>query len=608
MANYRYSRDHVGEKHYADFFRDRDAVGWTEAMSRLLARADIIKPQKIPTFLRDQRRNDFIFMLPLTPETVALDYGSGWGNTSFTLSHYCRQVVAMEADAGRLRFAAAHLRHAGADNVLPIQSGNALSLPFPDETFDIVVMNGVLEWTPRSIDGRPDEVHHRVLAEVRRVLKPGGALAVAIENRYSYKWLTGIRDNHAGGLRWAAVLPRGLASLYSRVLLGHPYRTWFYSYPTLRKLFAGCGFADCALYSYHPNHVTYRNLFRIDEDANARRVLREILRLPQLSWRDRLAYRAAAAGIPYRWIAHDYMAISRKPSDQALPASPLTKLVSDHCGKRGSIRYDLRSASRSVLLEASRDGEPIAIAKYPRENRWCENIRNECNMLSHYASLGMSPEIRVPHLICAGEIFDRPVAVMAYVRGNAVLTSAHQQAVRPRIRDWLISLSRAPKVAAADAPPWLRWWAGAERVLGGGLPPPAVDTRLESFRGVMVHGDLSQSNIFDSPDGLAVIDWEFADADGLPLIDLIDFLLYCLYRSTGSYSEAWTAVFAEDGNNENRREIEASCDALAIPHDLIPALADQFLVKKIGLLATLDQPISQRKIDQLVTIYKSRHP
>ena len=51
----------------ADFFRDRDDLGWEEAMDRLVARPDIIKPQKIPVFLSDKRRNDFVFLLATFP-------------------------------------------------------------------------------------------------------------------------------------------------------------------------------------------------------------------------------------------------------------------------------------------------------------------------------------------------------------------------------------------------------------------------------------------------------------------------------------------------------------------------------------------------------------
>jgi ubiquinone/menaquinone biosynthesis C-methylase UbiE len=312
MAEYRYSKDHIGEQHYADFFRDLDDHGWDEAMQRLTSRKDIIKPHKIPLYLSDQRRNDFIFLLPISPETVALDYGSGWGNTSYTLSRYCKKVVAMEADPGRLKFATAHFRHRGADNITPIQAGNGTSLPFEAETFDLVIMNGVLEWTPRSINGNPEDVHRRVLAEVNRVLKPGGTLQISIENRFGYDFLLGKRDHHCGGLRWVPFLPRPLANLYSWMWLRQPYRTWFYSYGALRRFVSTAGFSSTKVYSYFKNHVRYSHMFLLDDEENVARKFKEIESSQRLTWKDRLAYRLGVRLGMFRWIAQDFMVISQK--------------------------------------------------------------------------------------------------------------------------------------------------------------------------------------------------------------------------------------------------------------------------------------------------------
>lgn len=309
---YRYSKDHIGTQHYDEFFRNLDAHGWKTAMDRLMTLQDIIKPQKISMFLSDQRRNDFIFLLPLGEESVVLDYGSGWGNTTFTLAPYCKQVVAMEADHGRLRFSAAHFAHRGVYNVTPVRSGNALSLPFRDNSFDAVIMNGVLEWTPRSINGPPEEVHKQVLTEVRRVLKSNGTLQISIENRFGYAYLLGKRDHHCGGLRWAPFLPRPLANLYSWLWLRQPYRTWFYSYGRLREVISGAGFGDTQIYSYFHNHVRYSHMYLLDDEANVSRKAHEILANQRVTWKDRLAYRLGCRLRQFRWIAQDFMVVTKK--------------------------------------------------------------------------------------------------------------------------------------------------------------------------------------------------------------------------------------------------------------------------------------------------------
>lgn len=55
--------------------------------------------------------------------------------------------------------------------------GDIEHLEFSDETFDVVVVMGLFDYLPS------DDV---ALAEIRRVLKPGGVALVSLQNRYSY--------------------------------------------------------------------------------------------------------------------------------------------------------------------------------------------------------------------------------------------------------------------------------------------------------------------------------------------------------------------------------------------------------------------------------------
>src|SRR4030065_2206102 len=73
-----------------------------------------------------------------------------------------------------------------------------LRLPFPDNSFDLVVANGVLEWLGLSDYSRnPRQVQQEFLKEARRVLKPGGCLYVGTENRFGISFFAGARD-HSG--------------------------------------------------------------------------------------------------------------------------------------------------------------------------------------------------------------------------------------------------------------------------------------------------------------------------------------------------------------------------------------------------------------------------
>jgi ubiquinone/menaquinone biosynthesis C-methylase UbiE len=93
-----------------------------------------------------------------------LEIGAG---TGLNLPHYehAAKVVAVERDPSMAR----RLRKRAAESSIPVEvvSGSAESLPFPDESFDTAVITFVL----CSV---ADPGH--ALAEVRRVLRPGGRL------------------------------------------------------------------------------------------------------------------------------------------------------------------------------------------------------------------------------------------------------------------------------------------------------------------------------------------------------------------------------------------------------------------------------------------------
>ena len=97
--------------------------------------------------------------------TRLLDVASGPG--FIAAAALARGAVATALDFSPAMIAEAARRHPG----LVVQEGDASALPFPDASFDAVVMNfGMLHLA------RPDEA----IAEARRVLRPGGRYAFTV--------------------------------------------------------------------------------------------------------------------------------------------------------------------------------------------------------------------------------------------------------------------------------------------------------------------------------------------------------------------------------------------------------------------------------------------
>ena len=128
--------------------------------------------------------------LPLAAGARVLDAGCGTGLLTLALLRVLgkpSQITAVDLSRRSLltaRRAASKRRHTHRVTFL---QANALSLPFPDDSFDFVVTSGVLEYLPLG-EG---------LAELRRVLAPGGylfflpvhpgALSRVLEIMFSFK-------------------------------------------------------------------------------------------------------------------------------------------------------------------------------------------------------------------------------------------------------------------------------------------------------------------------------------------------------------------------------------------------------------------------------------
>ncbi|MBA7677028.1 tRNA 5-carboxymethoxyuridine methyltransferase [subsurface metagenome] len=185
--------------------------------------------------------------------STALDLGSGWGNLSIAIAESVGQVVAADLSALRVRFLARRCSEERVSNVACICLGDGDKLPFRSNSFDMVVLNGVLEWVPESIPGNPREVQKMYLAEVLRILKPGGQLFVGIENRFGYGYLMGRREDHTY-LRFGAVLPRTLANIYSLWKRRKPYRTYTYSKNGYKRLLKEAGYQNINIYGAWPDY------------------------------------------------------------------------------------------------------------------------------------------------------------------------------------------------------------------------------------------------------------------------------------------------------------------------------------------------------------------
>jgi SAM-dependent methyltransferase/4-amino-4-deoxy-L-arabinose transferase-like glycosyltransferase len=104
-----------------------------------------------------------------------LDLGAGFGALALYYAHLGAEVVAVDPNDQRMQVAVTIAQLRG----LPVSAAaaHAQTLPFPDESFDVVLANNSLCYIV-------DKDQHRLaLSEIKRVLRPGGWVVIRNPNR-----------------------------------------------------------------------------------------------------------------------------------------------------------------------------------------------------------------------------------------------------------------------------------------------------------------------------------------------------------------------------------------------------------------------------------------
>ncbi|HVS79880.1 MAG TPA: class I SAM-dependent methyltransferase, partial [Candidatus Paceibacterota bacterium] len=198
-------------------------------------------------------RSDFLYGLDIGPGKRVLDIGCGLGVHSFNAARTGAEVYGCDLSSKRAEFCMLRAKSDGVENAHFFHS-DILNLPFAAESFDAVVLNGVVEWLGemnRNKDPRQDQIEG--LKSVLRILKPGGTLYIGIENRIAATYLFHATDHNR--LKYTTFMPRFLADFVTRRKKGKSYRTYTYAKGGYEKLLRDSGFSNPAcFYIAHPGY------------------------------------------------------------------------------------------------------------------------------------------------------------------------------------------------------------------------------------------------------------------------------------------------------------------------------------------------------------------
>jgi SAM-dependent methyltransferase len=236
-------------------------IGWRAALNSLkTTHAFFVKR------MEDLALGNWHVLIGLPRESPAIDLGCGFGSLALGLGQYYRFVVGVDAVPNRLEFASLRARQDSRPaNTFVRASG--LELPFRASSFELVTLNGVLEWAGLYAKGDPRSLQIKMLGEVRRTLTSTGTIAVAIENRFAMETLVGMPDTHTG-LRFAPALPRALANRLALAIRQQPFRTYLYDRRGYVKLAREAGFSQARVLDLVSSYNDYDYVIDTEDVAS----------------------------------------------------------------------------------------------------------------------------------------------------------------------------------------------------------------------------------------------------------------------------------------------------------------------------------------------------
>jgi ubiquinone/menaquinone biosynthesis C-methylase UbiE len=295
-----------------------------------LGAAEKIVPRFIGHF-KPFYRADSQFLWPSTEDSRILDAGSMWGGITIPAAQYHREVYAVDKTKETLEFLNIRAKQMGLTNICTVASG-LKHLPFSDNFFDLVILNGVLEWVAfdeelileehwttsgsglktdkkKKYSTDPRTMQVNVLKELQRVIKPGGALYLAIENSIGYIYLLGTPDDHMN-IPFISFMPRFIANAVTNLMVGSDYRTYVYSIPGCKSLFAESNFANSTFYGAFQHYINPSHIIPLDLIKDYKK---------ELEHGKRRLHKLFLRAIPkhlLKWISPSLVAIAYKGSTQ----------------------------------------------------------------------------------------------------------------------------------------------------------------------------------------------------------------------------------------------------------------------------------------------------
>ena len=514
-------------------------------------------------------RADAQYLWPITNDSHILDAGSMWGGVTIPVAQHCGDIYALDKTIETLSFLKTRAQQMGFKNVHVVASP-LQNLPFPNDFFDLVILNGVLEWVAfdqpvilekhwgkkrtdtKSYSKNPRQMQIDVLRELNRIIKPSGHIFVAIENSIGYQYLAGFPDDHVN-LKYVSFLPRFLANIITKWKLNCEYRTYTYSLSGCRSLLKDSRYNDIKFYGAFPHYIAPSYILPIDMVKNWTKKV-----LPLDSPLAPTYAKIVAKLFPKSLLKHvspSFMILGKKGESHKLEEPRIIQLLN----KVGILEISDNSDINLVKTDSRRGNyytvnylvynknKPVHFCKICRNEKYAEILKYEADNLTAINKLLSETDIStaVPTLLYSGTVDGITLTVMDFISGESSKFKKHSQISKKSLYeldksirlgiDFLAKFQKHTKIKDVDASIFLSELIGeqkeelqnAEKLRGDvSLMIDKLHAEVQNLDGLSipicsVHGDYDYYyNILTNDVRVNVVDFEHFEIEGLPFLDL----------------------------------------------------------------------------------------
>lgn len=219
---------------------------WRKVVDEIVS----IKNPWLHFIMTEETRADWQFLFSLDKNSIILEVGAGHGTSTIAMAKRAN-VIAIDGTYHRLAFLKIRCEQEGVKDI-SLAGVNILNTPFCNNLFDLVTLNGVLEWVGTSVnEGNPEKLQTQALQECYRILKPEGKIYIGIENSHAFRYLLGVPDDHVG-IPHISYLKRDEANNLMKKLTGQEYRTYLYDRKGYQELLTNAGFKAEKIEFFYP--------------------------------------------------------------------------------------------------------------------------------------------------------------------------------------------------------------------------------------------------------------------------------------------------------------------------------------------------------------------